>query len=156
MNAAPVPADPELRAFLTTVRTAAVVGLSDSPDRPSHEVARYLQAQGIRVHPVNPRLQEALGETAYADVAALPSPPDVVVVFRRPEDVPPVAEAAIRRGARALWLQLGIRHPAAEAAAAAGGLLVVADRCIRTEHCRLLGGQMPVGDRPGAGEASDA
>ncbi len=128
-----------LRAFLRTVHTVAVVGISPREDRPSHDVARYLQAQGIRVIPINPAVDAVLGEKAYPDLMALPETPDVVVVFRRPADVPPVAEAAIRRGARGLWLQLGIRSPAAEAAAAAAGLFVVADRCIKIEHARLIG-----------------
>ena len=131
--------DEGLAAFLRTVRTAAVVGCSPRPDRPSHEVARYLQGAGVRVTPVNPAAAEILGERSYPDLDALPAGPDVVVVFRRPEDVPPVAAAAVRRGARALWLQQGITHPAAEAQARAAGLVVVADRCIMVEHRRLLG-----------------
>lgn len=134
------PDDATLRAFLQGVRTAAVVGISPRPDRPSHTVAAYLQSRGIRILPVNPAVESVLGEPCWPDVEALPEVPDVVVVFRRPADVPPVAQAAIRRGARALWLQLGIRHLESEAAAAAAGLFVVADRCIRIEHARLIGG----------------
>ncbi len=130
--------DGALTAFLQSVRTAAVVGLSPRPDRPSHEVAQYLQAHGIRVLPVNPAVERVLGEVSHLSVEALPEAPDVVVVFRRPEEVPPVADAAVRRGARALWLQLGIRHPEAEEAARRAGLFVVADRCIKIEHGRLV------------------
>ena len=132
------PTDAELTAFLSALRTAAVVGLSPRPDRPSHDVARYLQSRGLTVLPVNPAVQEVLGAASVASVDDLAAAPDVVVVFRRPEDVPAVADAAVRRGARALWLQLGIRHPEAEAAAAAAGLFVVADRCIKQEFRRLL------------------
>ena len=132
------PTDAELTAFLSALRTAAVVGLSPRPDRPSHDVARYLQSRGLTILPVNPAVQEVLGADSVASVDDLTAAPDVVVVFRRPEDVPAVADAAVRRGARALWLQLGIRHPEAEAAAAAAGLFVVADRCIKQEFRRLL------------------
>lgn len=132
------PDDAELTAFLAAIRTAAVVGVSPRPDRPSHEVARYLQSRGIRVLPVNPRIAEVLGASCWPDVDALPEVPDVVVVFRRPEEVAEVASAAVRSGTRGLWLQLGIRHPAAEAAARAAGLTVVADRCIKLEFQRLL------------------
>lgn len=132
------PTDAELTAFLAALRTAAVVGLSPRPDRPSHDVARYLQSRGLTILPVNPAVQEVLGADSVASVDDLAAAPDVVVVFRRPEDVPAVADAAVRRGARALWLQLGIRHPEAEAAAAAAGLFVVADRCIKQEFRRLL------------------
>lgn len=132
--------DAAVTAFLRSVRTAAVVGLSPRADRPSHEVAAYLQAHGIRIMPVNPSVAEVLGEISHPSVQALPESPDVVVVFRRPEDVPLVAEGAVRRGARGLWLQLGIRHHPAEDAARQAGLFVVADRCIQVEHRRLIGG----------------
>jgi predicted CoA-binding protein len=132
--------DAAIAGFLRTVRTAAVVGLSPRPDRPSHEVAAYLQAHGVRVLPVNPHVAAVLGERSYPDLAALPEAPDVVVVFRRPDEVPPVAAAAVARGARGLWLQPGIAHPQAERQAQEAGLFVIADRCIRLEHARLLGG----------------
>lgn len=132
------PADPELTRFLASLRTVAVVGLSPSADRPSNGVARYLQGCGLRVLPVNPRITEALGEPSHESLEALPEVPDVVVVFRRPDEVPEVAEAAIRSGTRGLWLQLGIRHEEAEAGAAAAGLTVVSDRCIKQEFQRLL------------------
>ena len=132
------PDDADLTRFLASLRTVAVVGLSARPDRPSHEVARYLQGRGLRVLPVNPSISEVLGERSYPELGALPQVPDVVVVFRRPDDVPEVADGAIRSGARGLWLQLGIRHPDAEAAARAAGMTVVADRCIKLELQRLL------------------
>ena len=133
------PQDPELAALLRSLRAIAVVGLSPRPDRPSHAVAAYLQRQGYRVLPVNPAIDEVLGERSYPDLDALQAAPDAVVVFRRSADVPPVADAAVRRGARVLWLQEGITHPDAEEAAARAGLSVVSDRCIMREHRRLLG-----------------
>jgi predicted CoA-binding protein len=133
------PDDQELAALLRGIHEVAVVGLSPRPDRPSHMVAAYLQRHGYHVIPVRPGVREVLGERAYADVADLPDPPDAVVVFRRPADVPPVAAAAVRRGAKVLWLQQGITHDAAEEQAQAAGLTVVSDRCIMQEHHRLLG-----------------
>ena len=132
------PNDAALADLLRHTRSIAVVGLSPRADRPSHEVASYLQAHGYRVWPVNPAVSEVLGHPSYADVDALPDAPDVVCVFRRPAEVPAVAEAAVRRRARALWLQLGITHPEAEEAAAAAGLVVVSDRCMKVEHQRLI------------------
>lgn len=120
-------------------RTIAVVGLSSHPTRPSFGVARYLQSQGYRILPVNPNESSVLGETAFADLdqAAAATPIDIVDVFRRPEHVPEVAAAAIRIGAKVLWLQEGVSHREAEEAARAAGLVVVADRCLLKEHARL-------------------
>lgn len=131
--------DPQIMEAVRNARTIAVVGLSSHPTRPSFGVARYLQSQGYRILPVNPNETSVLGEKAYADLdqAAAVSPIDIVDVFRRPEHVPEVAEAAIRIGAKVLWLQEGVSHRAAEAAARAAGLLVVADHCLLKEHARL-------------------
>ncbi len=132
-------ADPQvaaIRDILRTARTVAVVGLSPNPDRPSHEVARYLQSQGYRVIPVRPGVPRILGETAYARLEDIPMAIDVVDVFRRSEEVPAVADAAVRVGARALWLQEGVVHEGAAAAARAAGLAVVMDRCMLKEHVR--------------------
>lgn len=121
-------------------RTIAVVGLSDNPARPSFGVARYLQQQGYRIVPVNPTASSVLGETAYADLdqaRAAAGPIDIVDVFRRSDHVPGVAEAAIRIGARMLWLQEGVTNPAAEQAAHKAGMLVVSDRCLLKEHVRM-------------------
>ena len=131
-------ADGALRASLQACQTVAVVGLSPNPERPSHAVSHYLQAHGIRVLPINPTVKEVLGTQAWPDLDALPITPDIVVVFRRPEQVPPIAAAAIHCGAHTLWLQPGAVHPAAAATARAAGLLVVEGRCIREEHRRLL------------------
>ena len=132
------PSDDALRALLQTCGTVAVVGLSPDPERPSHDVSRYLQTHGIRVLPINPTVHEVLGELAWPNLDALPQPPHIVVVFRRPDQVPPIAAAAVRGGAHALWLQPGAVHPAAAETARAAGLLVVEGRCIREEHRRLL------------------
>jgi hypothetical protein len=129
----------EVRALLASARTIAVVGLSDRPERDSHRVAAYLQAQGYRVVPVNPRLREALGERSYARLEEVPFPIDVVDIFRRPEAVPEIVDAAIRAGAKAIWMQEGIAHNAAADVARAAGLQVVLSRCIMKEHRKAFG-----------------
>jgi predicted CoA-binding protein len=123
-----------LRQILTNARTIAVVGLSDKPDRPGHEIPAYLQSQGYRILPVNPKLTEALGEKAYASLRDIHEPVDVVQVFRRAEDVPPIAADAIALGAKVLWLQLGIINNEAAATAEAAGLTVVMDACMGATH----------------------
>lgn len=141
------PGDDELRALLIRARRIAVVGLSPDPTRPSHDVAAYLLRQGYDVIPVNPAVREVLGRRAYPDLAAVPGPVDIVNVFRRPEAVPEVADAAVGTGAGTLWLQLGVIHPDAARRARAAGLAVVMDRCLKVEHRRLLG--PPSGPAPG-------
>jgi uncharacterized protein len=133
-----------LAQLLRQTRSIAVVGLSPKPHRESFDVARYLQAAGYRVVPVNPVVAasstpQILGETCYASLqdAAQQGPIDMVNVFRNSVDVPPVADAAIAVGARTLWLQLGISHEAAAAQARAAGLVVVQDLCIKIEHRAL-------------------
>lgn len=123
--------------ILRDTRTIAVVGLSNDPGRPSHRVAAYLQRQGYRIIPVNPNCESVLGERSYPDLDSVPGPVDTVEVFRRPEHVPPIAEAAIRKGARNLWLQDGVRHPEAEQQARDAGLRVVAGDCMLRRHRRL-------------------
>jgi len=133
------PSDGTLKELLRSCRSIAVVGLSAQPDRPSHRVAAYLQAQGYQVIPVNPQLDTVLGERCYPDLAAIGHPVDLVDVFRKPQDCLPVAQAAVALGAKALWLQLGVVDEAAARTAQAGGLTVVMDRCLMVEHARLLG-----------------
>jgi uncharacterized protein len=123
-----------LRQILTSVKTIAVVGLSDKPDRPAHHIPAYLQSQGYRVIPVNPTLTEALGETAYPDLRAVPVPVDVVQIFRRSEEVPAIVEAAIAIQARVVWMQPGVVHEAAAAQAEAAGLTVAMDICMGATH----------------------
>jgi len=140
--------DTELDALLRRSHTIAVVGLSPQAERPSHRVAQYLLLQGYRVLPVNPMAvgQLILGQPCHASLeqaaAALAAEGlrlDIVDVFRQSAEVPPLAEAAIALGAAALWLQIGVTHAEAEARAAAAGLQVVSDRCLKIEHQRLLG-----------------
>ena len=118
-------------ALLREAKVIAVVGISNKPERASHEVAAYLQEQGYTIVPVNPGLKEVLGETCYPSLSAYGKPVDIVDVFRSPESVPPIAEEAIATGARALWMQEGVTHPEATAKAEAAGLLVVQDLCIK-------------------------
>jgi predicted CoA-binding protein len=139
--------DSDLKRILTTAKTIAVVGCSADPAKASHEVAAYLQAQGYRIIPVNPRGGTILGETVYVDLAAIPFPVDLVDVFRPPADCPAVARQAVAIGAKALWMQLGIVSDEAAAIATAGGLAVVMDRCTLIEHRRLGRGR---GDPPKA------
>ena len=125
-----------IQEILASCRSVAVVGLSPKPHRASHEVARYMQAHGWRIIPVNPNAREVLGEKAYASLteAARHERIDLVNVFRHSEEIPPIADEAIAIGASALWLQLGIENDIALAKAAGAGLLVVQDRCLKVEH----------------------
>jgi predicted CoA-binding protein len=123
-----------IRRLLTSARTIAVVGLSDSPFRPSHEVSAYMQAQGYRIIPVNPRLQEVFGERCYAKLADVQEKIDLVNIFRRPEFVPGIVDEAIALKVPAIWMQEGVVHEAAAAKARAAGIFVVMDRCILKEH----------------------
>lgn len=129
----------EVGRLLKTSRTIAVVGLSPNPNRPSHRVALYLKSSGYKVIPVRPGCAEILGEKCYASLDEVPGPVDVVDVFRKSEYVPAVAEAAARKGAKALWLQEGVVHNEAAQRAASAGLVVVQDRCILKEHKAHLG-----------------
>ena len=109
---------------LTNSKTIAVVGLSPDPERPSHYVARYLQEQGYRVIPVNPLLQEVLGEKCYPDLGSVPEPVDMVDIFRRSEHVGPIVESAIAIGAKYVWMQDGVVNEEAAASARSAGLSV--------------------------------
>ena len=129
-----------LRRILRTSRTIAVVGLSAEWHRPSFFAAKYMQEHGYRVIPVNPRYDETLGERCHASLATIDVPVDIVDVFRKTEDVMPIAEQAIAIHAKCLWQQIGVKNEAAAALAAAAGLDVVIDRCVKIEHARLFGG----------------
>jgi len=131
--------DDQLKRILETSHTIAVVGLSSNPDKTSYGVAEYLQRQGYRIIPVNPTSDQILGEKAYPDLASIPDKVDIVQVFRRPEDVPPIVDEAIQIGAKVVWMQEGIRHGAAAQKAKAAGLEVVMDLCMRQTHQRLIG-----------------
>ena len=136
---------PTLRRILSACRTIAVVGLSADWNRPSHFAAKYMRHHGYRIVPVNPRYAEILGERCYASLADIPHPVDMVDVFRRSEDVLPIAEQAIAIGAKCLWQQLGVTNLQADALARAAGLDSVLDRCVKIEHARLFGGLHWVG-----------
>jgi uncharacterized protein len=127
-----------IEEMLTTAKTIAVVGLSDNPDRISYLVARYMQERGYRIIPVNPTIKESLGEKAYGSLKEVTEQVDIVNVFRRSADVPPVVEDAVAIQAKGLWLQEGIVHEAAGKKAEEAGLKVVMDRCIMVEHARLI------------------
>jgi predicted CoA-binding protein len=122
--------------LLAKMKTIAIVGLSDNPDRDSHRVAAYLQAQGYRIIPVNPAVESVLGEHAYPILRDVPLPIDLVDVFRKPDGVPEIVDDAIAVGAKALWLQIGVVHEPAAARARAAGLTVVMDQCLMVEHAR--------------------
>ncbi len=136
---------PGLRRILAENRSIALVGLSANWYRPSYFAAKYLKDHGYRVIPVNPQYQEVLGERCYPELAAIPDRVDIVDCFRRAEDIPPIAEAAIAIGAKVLWMQLGIVNEAAGRAAHEAGLEVVMNRCIKIEYARLFGGLSFVG-----------
>lgn len=132
------PSPDEIRALLTRVKTIAVVGLSPKPDRPSHTVARALQRYGYRIVPVRPAVDEVLGEKAYARLAEIPFPVDLVDVFRAAEHIPAVVEETLAIGAPAIWIQDGIVHEAAAERARTAGLVVVMDRCIYRDYVNLV------------------
>lgn len=125
--------------ILRTARTVAVVGVSPDAERPSYRVFSYLKEQGYRVIPVNPRFAEIMGETSYADLASIPEKVDVVDIFRRSEEVLPIVEQAIKIGASAVWMQLGVVNEVAARLAKEAGLQVVMDRCMRKEHLKMRG-----------------
>jgi hypothetical protein len=132
------PATDEITELLKRAKTIAVVGLSDSPLRPSHGVAAYMQSQGYRIIPVNPSIKGALGEKAVGALSEIQEKIDIVDVFRRPEDVPEVVDEAIKLGVPAIWLQEGVIHEDAASKARQAGIFVVMDKCILKEHRRRL------------------
>jgi len=129
-----------LRRILRDCRTIAVVGLSAEWHRPSYFAAKYMQQHGYRVVPVNPRYAAVLGERCYPSLADIPHPVDLVDVFRRTDDVLPIARQAVEIGVRCLWQQIGVRNLDADRLARAAGLDSVMDRCVKIEHARLFGG----------------
>jgi predicted CoA-binding protein len=134
-----------LRRILKESRVIAVVGLSADWYRPSYFAAKYLQDHGYQVIPVNPKYAEILGQKCYRSLRDIPAKVDIVDVFRKSEDVMPIAEDAIAIRAKVLWQQLGVRNEAAAARARAAGLETVMDRCVKIEHGRLFGGLNWVG-----------
>lgn len=132
------PSEADLRALLQRTRTIAVVGMSKNPEKDAHTVPRFLMEKGYEVIPVNPTATEILGLRCYPSLREVPKPIDLVNVFRPSEDVPPVVQDAIAVRAKALWLQLGIRHDASAEQARKAGLVVVQDRCMRVDWQRLM------------------
>ena len=132
-DGAPPSVDP-IRDILTKYKTIAVVGLSSNPVRPSYGVTEYMQGSGYQIIPVNPNETDVLGEPSYASLEEVPQKIEIVDIFRRPEEVPPVVDAAIRAGAKVIWMQQGIANEAAAEKARAAGLTVVMDACILVEH----------------------
>lgn len=126
-----------IEAILRDSKTIAVVGLSGDPEKPSYGIAQALQHYGYRVIPVNPREVEVLGEKSYATLGEIPVPVDIVNVFRRADQTPPIAAEAVAMGAKCLWLQSGIVSEEAAAIGREGGLVVVMDHCIMVEHRKL-------------------
>ena len=129
-----------LRRIFAQTRTIAVVGLSANWYRPSYFAAKYMQDHGYRIVPVNPAYAEVLGERCYPTIAAIPGPVDMVDCFRKPAEIPPLAREAVAKGAKVLWMQLGIRNDEAARIACDAGLDVVMDCCVKIEHARILGG----------------
>lgn len=131
--------DKEMKDILLSTKTIASVGLSGNQEKESYWIASYLKDQGYRIIPVNPTAAEILGEKAYPDLESVPEKIDVVQVFRKSEDVPPVVDSAIKAGAKVVWMQEGIVNEAAAQKAREAGLQVVMDACMRATHRRLIG-----------------
>ena len=132
--------DAQLRNILKSVHTVACVGVSSNPHKPSYGIFQYLVEAGYHMIPVNPTVPDVMGLPSYPDLTSIPQKIDVVQVFRKPEDVPPVVEQAIQAGAKVVWMQEGIVNPRAARQAEEAGLQVVMDRCMMKTHQRLLGG----------------
>jgi len=132
--------DEQIKDILRDFKAVAVVGISPKEDRPSYTVASYLKAKGYQIIPVRPDGDEILGEKVYHSLSEIPKEikVEVVDIFRRSEDVPPIVEEAIQRGAKAIWMQEGVIHKEAGEKAEKAGLKVVMDRCMKKEHQRLL------------------
>jgi uncharacterized protein len=126
-----------MEEILRASHTIAVVGLSSKRYRPSFGGAEYMKRAGYRIVPVNPQETEIMGETCYPDLDSVPDPIDIVDIFRRSEYVPEIVEAAVRKGAKAIWMQEGVFHEEAARRAEAAGMLVMMDRCILKDHRRL-------------------
>jgi predicted CoA-binding protein len=129
-----------IKEILTAAGNIAVVGLSDKPDRVSYMVAEAMQKKGYRIIPVNPNAEQILGETCYASLSDIPEPVYIVNVFRRSDQVAPIAEEAVKIQAKVFWLQQGIFSDEAAEIAQSGGLEVIMDRCIKVEDSILLPG----------------
>ena len=130
--------DQQLKELLEGTKRIAIVGLSNKPDRDSYRVAEYLLNHGYEIVPVNPTIDEVLGQKSVASLEAIEGPVDIVDVFRRADQVLPVAEEAVKIGAKAIWFQLEVVNEEAAEFASEKGLQVVMDKCIKIEHKRLF------------------
>jgi uncharacterized protein len=130
--------DDKVRQVLRESKTVAVLGLSTNPEKASHRVAGYLQDQGYRIIPIRPGLTEILGEKTRASLDDIESPVDIIDVFRRPEDVLPHAQEALRLKPKVFWMQLNIKNEAAASLLTQAGIDVIMDRCMKVEHEKLL------------------
>ena len=137
------PQDSEIKEILSQYKVIAVVGLSDDPSKDSNRVAKYLIDHGYTVVPVNPTKETILGLKSYPDFKSIPFKVDIVDIFRKPADVPPVVDDAIAIGAKVVWMQLGIAHNDAAKKAKDAGLKVVQSKCIKIEHTRYFGTSDP-------------
>ena len=133
------PVDNEVKEILQRYSIIAIVGLSDDPAKDSNKVAQYLIRHGYTVVPVNPTKQKILGLTSYPNLKSIPFPLDIVDIFRKSADVPPVVDEAIEIGAKVVWMQLGIAHNQSAQKAKDAGLQVVQSKCIKIEHSRYFG-----------------
>ncbi|AGL01860.1 CoA-binding protein [Desulfoscipio gibsoniae] len=134
--------DQQVREILQNSRTIAVVGLSHKTHRDSYQVAQYMQARGYRIIPVNPRIKTVLGETAYPDLLSVPEKVDIVNIFRRSDQVPPIVDEALKINSGAVWMQLGIINDEAAEKCSANGVPVIMNKCIKVEHAKLLPGEV--------------
>ena len=132
------PLDDEIRGILENSKTIAIVGLSDKPERDSYGVAKYLKDHGYKIIPVNPTKQEILGEKSYPDLASIPTPVDIVDIFRNIDAVPGIVEEAIGIKAKVVWMQLGLAHNQSAQKARDAGLIAVQSKCLKVEHGRLM------------------
>lgn len=137
------PEDNEIKSILSEYKVIAIVGLSDDPTKDSNRVAQYLISKGYTIVPVNPKKETILGLKSYPDLQSIPFPVDIVDIFRKPADVPPVVDDAIAIGAKVVWMQLGIAHNEAAKKAKEAGLKVVQSKCIKIEHTRYFGNAEP-------------
>jgi len=132
------PLDVEIRELLQKSKKIAIVGISRKEDRDSFKVAKYLKEHGYQIIPVNPVYEEVLGEKCYKSLSDIPFEVDIVDIFRRPDAIPPIVDEAIKIGAKAVWMQLGLAHNESAKKAREAGLQVVQSKCIKIEHAKLL------------------
>ena len=131
--------DQKMKDILVSTKTIASVGVSSNPEKDSYQVVAYLKDQGYQIIPVNPTATEILGEKSYPDLESVPVKVDLVQVFRKPEDVPPVVESAIKIGAQVVWMQEGVVNEEVAQKARDAGLQVMMEACMRATHRRLIG-----------------